>query len=95
MQSLDRGEKNVNIWEASIEDKTIIEVCNNILNYFSSNSDGQDKDGNIKFATLNGLVEKLTPAEHIPSTLELSIDTSPNPEIDFKFSQTHPTPMRC
>jgi son of sevenless-like protein len=47
-----RGEKNVNIWEASIEDKTIIE----------------DKDGNIKFATLNGLVEKLTPAEHIPNT---------------------------
>jgi hypothetical protein len=45
---------NMNIWEAPPEDKHIL----------------VDNDGNIRYATLNGLVEHLTPAESIPNSLD-------------------------
>lgn len=50
----DPAEADINIWseDRPSEDKEVSE----------------DKDGNIRFATLNGLVERLTPPTGIPGT---------------------------
>jgi len=52
------NEKNINIWESTKSET------------FYKENITQDEEGNIKWATLNGIVERLTPANRIPDRLE-------------------------